>query len=271
MIALVHAAFAVCAAVGILPPATPGRSDPRGILSIADSVSLRLNLPAYRLDVHTGESLTSYRVAIGSRRYPTPTGSFALLSIELNPGWIPPASDWARDREPMPPGPRNPMGRVKIEFRPTYYLHGTPEPESVGASVSHGCVRLRNEDALELGRRLLAWGRPDLDESTVSRWIADAAAGRRIPLERPAVLEIRYDLIEVNAGRVHIHSDPYRLRSDSTDALAQALLVESLAPAPVPAGMAARLLHLAGSGGFTISTDSVSAGRLPPPAGPPAD
>ncbi len=271
MIALVHAAFAACAAVGVLPPAAAGRTDPRVFLSSPDSISVRLNLPAYRLDVRAGESLVSYRVAIGSRRYPTPTGTFALLRIELNPGWVPPASDWARDREPMPPGPRNPMGRVKIEFLPTYYLHGTPEPESVGSSASHGCVRLRNEDALELAGRLLSWGRPDLDDSTVSGWLADAVAGRRISLEQAVPLEIRYDLVEVSAGRVHVHPDPYRLRSDSTDALAQARLVEELAPAPVPAGIAGRLLDLARSAGFTISTDSVSAGQLPPPAAPVAD
>ena len=271
MIALVHAAFAACAAVGFLPPAPGGRPDSIHSFALPDSISLRLNLPAYRLDVHAGESVASYRVAIGSRRYPTPTGGFALLRIELNPGWIPPASDWARDREPMPPGPRNPMGRVKIEFLPTYYLHGTPEPESVGSSASHGCVRMRNEDALALGTRLLSWGRPDLDDSTVSRWIADSVTGRRIPLERAVSLDIRYDLVEVREGRVHVHADPYRLRSDSTDALAQAVLVESLAPNPVPAGIAGRLLERARSGGFTISMDSVSAGWLPAPAVPAAD
>jgi murein L,D-transpeptidase YcbB/YkuD len=269
MFAIVPTAFAACTAAATI--AAAGQRLPHPDSHPADSISLQLNLPAYRLDLRVADSVISYRVAIGARRYATPRGSFAVLQIELNPGWVPPESEWARDRIPMPPGPRNPMGRAKFEFLPTYYLHGTPEPESVGSSASHGCVRMRNEDALALGARLLAWGRPELHDSTLRAWIADSVTSRRVPLARGANLEIRYDLVEVRAGRVLIHPDPYRLRTDSTDALAQRLLVEALAPAPVPAGIAAQLLDRARSAGFTISSDSVSAGRFPARAVPAAD
>ncbi len=232
-------------------------------LAVAETLAVTLNLPAYRLDVHTGDSTLSYPVAIGARRYPTPRGSFLLRRVELNPAWIPPPSEWARDRVPMPPGPRNPMGRAKLEFLPTYYLHGTPEPNSVGSAASHGCVRLRNADVLDLGTRLLAWGRTGLDDSTVAGWVSDPVTQRRIALERPVSLEVRYDLLEVRAGRVEVHADPYRLRSDSADAAAHALLVERLAPRPIPAGMASALLDSARTTPFTISADSVSAGLLP--------
>ena len=233
----------------------------------ADTLAVILNLPAYRLDVRAGDSTLSYPVAIGARRYPTPRGSFLLRSVELNPAWIPPPSDWARDRVPMLPGPRNPMGRAKLEFLPTYYLHGTPEPESVGSAASHGCVRMRNADVLELGARLLAWGRAGLDDTTRARWMADPVTQRRIILDRPVALEVRYDLVEVRAGRVEVHRDPYALRSDSADAAAHALLADRLAPRAVPPGIAAALLDRARSGPFTIAADSVSAGLLPDPGG----
>ena len=252
------------ACVAVQAPGALGGSFQRA----ADSVAVVLNLPAYRLDLHAGGSTISYAIAIGAARYPTPRGQFILRRIELNPAWVPPSSDWARDRAPMGPGPRNPMGRAKVEFLSTYYLHGTPEPESVGSAASHGCVRMRNADVLELAAHLLAWGRPDLDGATIARWVADPVTRRRLPLERHVTLDVRYDLIEIRAGRVEVHGDPYRLRSDSTDAVAQALLAEHFAPRAVPAGVARALLDRARTRPFTVSTDSVSAGLLPSPVEP---
>jgi hypothetical protein len=126
---------------------------------------------------------------------------------------------------------------------------------------------MRNADALELGARLLAWGRPELEGATVSQWLDDPVTRRRIALDRPVSLEVRYDLVEVSGSRVNVHGDPYALRSDSTDAAAHALLVARLAPRAVPPGIAAALLDRARTGTFTISADSVSAGLLPGPGG----
>lgn len=266
MIAALDAVFAACV-IAVMAPTAREAHFPVGAPP-PDTLAFRLNLPAYRLDVLIDDAIVSYHVAIGTRRYPTPRGHFTLRRVELNPAWIPPASDWARDRVPLPPGPHNPMGRAKFEFSPTYYLHGTPEPASVGSAASHGCVRLRNEDALALGMHLVLWGRPDLPLSTVARWLSDSATGRTVVLARPATLDIRYDLLEIRSDRVHVHADPYRLRSDSTDALAEAVLTAGLAPRPVLAGTAARLLDLARTGGFTISADSASAALFPPLATP---
>ncbi|MBL9211305.1 MAG: murein L,D-transpeptidase [Opitutaceae bacterium] len=56
----------------------------------------------------------------------------------------------------LPPGPNNPVGRVWIGLdRPGYGIHGTPDPEKVGRTESHGCFRLANWDALTLLK--LAW------------------------------------------------------------------------------------------------------------------
>ena len=51
----------------------------------------------------------------------------------------------------IPPGPNGPVGVVWIDLsKPHYGIHGTPVPGSVGYTVSHGCVRLTNWDALRL-------------------------------------------------------------------------------------------------------------------------
>jgi lipoprotein-anchoring transpeptidase ErfK/SrfK len=53
----------------------------------------------------------------------------------------------------IPPGPNGPVGSIWIALsKPTYGIHGTPEPDRIGKTNSHGCVRLTNWDAAELAR-----------------------------------------------------------------------------------------------------------------------
>jgi lipoprotein-anchoring transpeptidase ErfK/SrfK len=50
-------------------------------------------------------------------------------------------------------GPNNPVGAVWIALSAdTYGIHGAPQPQLVSKAASHGCVRLTNWDAVELGR-----------------------------------------------------------------------------------------------------------------------
>ena len=51
------------------------------------------------------------------------------------------------------PGPNNPVGLVWIALSAKGYgIHGTPEPDKIGKTQSHGCIRLTNWDALALAK-----------------------------------------------------------------------------------------------------------------------
>ena len=51
------------------------------------------------------------------------------------------------------------MGRVKIFFaEPDYYIHGTEAEESLGTAASHGCLRMSNDDVIELARLVMEHG-----------------------------------------------------------------------------------------------------------------
>ena len=51
----------------------------------------------------------------------------------------------------LPPGPNNPVGVVWIDLTaPSYGIHGTPEPQNISKSESHGCIRLTNWNAVDL-------------------------------------------------------------------------------------------------------------------------
>ncbi|VAW21750.1 ErfK/YbiS/YcfS/YnhG [hydrothermal vent metagenome] len=74
------------------------------------------------------------------------------------PGWTPPAA--MRKRQPglpayMPGGPDNPLGARAMYIGSTLYrLHGTSDPNSIGRAVSSGCIRLMNDDVIDLYERV---------------------------------------------------------------------------------------------------------------------
>jgi lipoprotein-anchoring transpeptidase ErfK/SrfK len=89
-----------------------------------------------------------FRVATGERVYPTPLGRFRVVVKWRNPWWYPPNSRWAQGLKPVPPGPNNPLGTRWMGLSvPGVGIHGTPNPGSIGYSVSHGCIRMYIPDA----------------------------------------------------------------------------------------------------------------------------
>lgn len=85
-------------------------------------------------------------------------GQAQIARKDLRPPWGPPA-DIALANPNLPlviPGgsPRNPMGAAAMGLnRGNYAIHGTNDPSSIGHFVSHGCIRMHNEDVLDLYQR----------------------------------------------------------------------------------------------------------------------
>lgn len=96
-----------------------------------------------------------YPATIGSTDMPTPSGSWKVTAVQRNPVWnYDPAKlhfGKVGRKLTIKGGPNNPVGAVWIDLsKPTYGIHGTPDPEKIGKTDSHGCVRLTNWDALQL-------------------------------------------------------------------------------------------------------------------------
>jgi lipoprotein-anchoring transpeptidase ErfK/SrfK len=95
-------------------------------------------------------------VTTGSEHDPLPIGEWKVNGVQRNPAFhYNPALFWDADPShavaQLPAGPNNPVGLVWIDISKEHYgLHGTPVPEAIGRSESHGCVRLTNWDALHL-------------------------------------------------------------------------------------------------------------------------
>jgi lipoprotein-anchoring transpeptidase ErfK/SrfK len=104
---------------------------------------------ANELRYYEGANLvSSFGVATGQSVYPTPTGTFSIVDMQLNPWWRPPDSSWAQGLKPIPPGPGNPLGTRWMGISaPGVGIHGTPDDASIGYSASHGCIRMHIPDA----------------------------------------------------------------------------------------------------------------------------
>jgi lipoprotein-anchoring transpeptidase ErfK/SrfK len=98
-----------------------------------------------RLDLYSGPGLVrTLGVATGRPEFPTPLGWFSIADKQRDPWWYPPDSEWAKDEEPIPPGPGNPLGTRWMGLSAyAVGIHGTPDAASIGYSASHGCVRMR--------------------------------------------------------------------------------------------------------------------------------
>ena len=173
------------------------------------ALTLRINLPEYRLEVWDGEErIRSYDATIGAPGHSTPQGEFEVDRIIWNPWWNPPDSPWARGKKKTPPGPSNPMGRAKLQFGRLLYIHGTTNTDQLGQARSHGCIRLANEDVLDLAR-LLALRTAAVPAEDIEGLEANGRRTRDVALPAPVRLEIRYDLVEEEDGEIREHEDVY--------------------------------------------------------------
>tara|TARA_B110000014_G_C20118176_1_gene591364 strand:- start:2084 stop:3079 length:996 start_codon:yes stop_codon:yes gene_type:complete len=121
-----------------------------------------LNLAELRLyyyldgdDLYENSKVLTYPVGIGRLDWKTPLGETFIKSKVVNPTWYPPKSiikEHEERGEELPrevkSGPKNPLGEyaLKLDVEGGYLLHGTNKKYGIGMMVSHGCVRLRNED-----------------------------------------------------------------------------------------------------------------------------
>lgn len=107
--------------------------------------------------------IAEYDCAHGTPDHPTPKGYFVMMRKAKDPDWRPPDSDWVgpelRDENGDPvlvPGgdPANPIRGAFLDLGNGIGIHGTLKLDSLNTRASHGCVRVSEDDAYELYRRV---------------------------------------------------------------------------------------------------------------------
>ncbi len=167
--AILPLAVALIGSIGgmVVPAPSLAASPPSETATASPSArQLVLNRRQRLLMVMEGErEVRRFRVGVGMPGWETPVGSFSVIEKTAYPIWEHPAKGMR-----IPPGPSNPLGSRWIGFHRdckgrrgfngqehlevkgcvTSGFHGTPNRNSVGGAVSHGCVRLFDEDVKEL-------------------------------------------------------------------------------------------------------------------------
>lgn len=125
--------------------------------------SVKIDTTTSMLRVYEDDKLiAAYPVTVGSSQNESPVGDWKVTEISGMPNFRYDKSmlnEGVRsdDFHILPPGPNNPVGVTWIQLNKSGIgLHGTSEPETIGRSASHGCVRLANWDIVRLAERVRA-------------------------------------------------------------------------------------------------------------------
>ena len=127
----------------------------------AASVHIRLAAKSLAVYDEQGGLLAYFPCSIARQVEKRPVGELHIAAVAFDPNYtfnpeVFPESPEARElgrKLILPPGPNNPVGLAWIGLdRPGYGIHGTPGPEEVGRTESHGCFRLANWNVVYLAR-----------------------------------------------------------------------------------------------------------------------
>lgn len=101
----------------------------------------------------------SFPATIGSSETPSPTGTYKVTGVAPNPWYSYSPSNFVQGKNnkplSLPPGPNGPVGNIWIGLsKKSFGIHGTPNPSLISKTASHGCIRLTNWDANDLGKKV---------------------------------------------------------------------------------------------------------------------
>ncbi len=117
-----------------------------------------INLPEMRMYYYvTDKTVKTYPIGIGRVGKTIPLTRTIVMRKVKNPVWIPPEDIRAFNEQQgvvlpriMPAGPDNPLGPYAIYLNlPTYLIHSTIFPDSIGTRASFGCIRMHESDILD--------------------------------------------------------------------------------------------------------------------------
>lgn len=195
--------------------ATPGGAMPN---AIPNDTRIVVNAPAYRMDIfENGGLMKSYRICIGYPEFPLPIGMRTANEIIFNPTWIPPDEPWVESpsskvkvgQKVEAGSPLNPLGLVKIPIGSPSLIHGGKSVAQLGGFASHGCVGLTNAQVVDLSKRLAKLGGIEITDKQIAGYKQDRTKTKNIALQQPIPVELRYETIVVEGGRLYVYRDVY--------------------------------------------------------------
>jgi lipoprotein-anchoring transpeptidase ErfK/SrfK len=190
-----------------------------------------VNIPAFRMDVFQDGSLVkSYQIGIGYPEFPLPQGMRKAQSIIFNPTWTPPDSPWVADMKNVTAGETvaagskdNPLGIIKIPIGLPSLIHGGKSPAKIGKFASHGCVGLTNAQVKDFALLLSKATNTEISQKTVDEYLKDKEQTKTLKLNNTVPVELRYETIVLEDGKLHIYKDVYAQDTNTEENLRRVL------------------------------------------------
>ena len=206
-------------------PATPN--------NIPTDTRVVVNAPAYRMDVFKdGQLLKTYKVGIGYPEFPLPQGVRKADTIIFNPTWTPPDEPWVAASNKVKPhekieagSPLNPLGAIKIPIGLPSLIHGGKSPAKLGGFASHGCVGLTTPQVQDFARILADLSGTQLSAEEIAAYAQRKTETKNVQLAEAVPVELRYETIVVEDGRLHIYRDVYDRGTNTEENLRRVLEV----------------------------------------------
>lgn len=198
----------------------------KGPNAVPKDTRIVVNIPAFRMDVFAdGALIKSYKVGIGYPEFPLPQGLRKAQLIIFNPTWTPPDSPWV-DSMNVTPGEvieagskQNPLGPIKIPIGSPSLIHGGKPLAKIGTFASHGCVGMTNAQVKDFAKVLARASNTDLSDETMAAYLKKRTKTRVVKLNKLVPVELRYETIVVEDGKLHIYRDVYDQSTNTEESL----------------------------------------------------
>jgi len=191
-----------------------------------------VNIPEFRMDLfQDGSLLKSYKVGIGYPEFPLPMGLRKANQIIFNPTWTPPDSPWVAKMKNATPGETikagdkdNPLGPIKIPIGLPSLIHGGKSPAKIGKFASHGCVGLTTPQIKDFAALLArASNTNEISQQTIDSYLQDRERTKTVKLNQTVPVELRYETIVLEDGKLHIYKDVYAQDTNTEENLRKVL------------------------------------------------
>jgi hypothetical protein len=178
----------------------------------------------------------TYKIGIGYPEFPLPMGLRKANQIIFNPTWTPPDSPWVAKMKNVTAGETvkagdkdNPLGPIKIPIGLPSLIHGGKSPAKIGKFASHGCVGLTTAQVKDFAALLARASNTNaISQQTIDSYLKDRERTQTVKLNQTVPVELRYETIVLEDGKLHIYKDVYAQDTNTEENLRQVLSAQGV-------------------------------------------
>lgn len=197
--------------------------------SVPSDTRIVVNAPAYRMDVfQDGKLMKTYKIGIGYPEFPLPKGIRKAETIIFNPTWTPPDEPWVKGNiqagKKVEAGSKlNPLGPIKIPIGLPSLIHGGKQAARLGTFASHGCVGLTDGQVKDFSMVLAQISGTTISDEDLKTYEKEKNKTKNVTLSKSVPVELRYETIVVENGKLKIFRDVYERGTNTEENLKKVL------------------------------------------------